>query len=99
MLPWMKAARIKTIGVTGARRSRAFPEVPTIAESGLPGYEAINWYGVMVPARTPVQFAAFINREIPRWATIVRESAARIDCTAEQAQRERKTVPLFQINT
>ena len=47
--------------MTSARRSPAAPEIPTIAESGLPGYEAISWYGFLAPARTPPQIVARLN--------------------------------------
>ena len=52
-LPFMKAGRLKAIGVTSAKRTATLPDVPTIAESGLPGYEVTNWYGVMIPAGVP----------------------------------------------
>lgn len=52
-LPLMKAARLKGIAVTGAARSRALPDLPTIAESGVPGYEVSAWFGLFAPARVP----------------------------------------------
>jgi len=58
-VPHIKAGRIKGIAVTTGRRSALMPELPTIAEAGLAGYEANNWYGLMVPANTP---RAIINR-------------------------------------
>jgi tripartite-type tricarboxylate transporter receptor subunit TctC len=66
MLAPLKAGRVRAIGVTGNQRSSAFPEVPTIAESGIPGFEATNWYGVMVPARTPPDIVAKLNAELVR---------------------------------
>jgi tripartite-type tricarboxylate transporter receptor subunit TctC len=51
--PDVKAGRLRTFGVTGAQRSAALPEAPTIAEAGMPGYEYTTWYGLLVPARTP----------------------------------------------
>lgn len=65
-LPWVKAGRVKALGVTSAKRSNAFPNVPTIAESGLPGYEASNWYGVMVPVKTPTDIVTKLHTEIVR---------------------------------
>jgi tripartite-type tricarboxylate transporter receptor subunit TctC len=89
--------------------------VPTIAESGVPGYEAVNWYGVLLPANTPREivakvnadlvkilklpdvqkrfeseggdivantpeaFASFIQKEIPKWTRVVKESGAKVD--------------------
>lgn len=52
-IPHVKAGRLKALGVTGAKRSPAVPEIPTIAEQGLPGYEVNSWYGLFVPAKTP----------------------------------------------
>ena len=66
MLAPIKSGRVRAIGVTGSRRSSAFPGVPTLAESGLPGYEATNWYGVMVPAKTPAEIVAKLNAELVR---------------------------------
>ncbi|MDB5808856.1 MAG: hypothetical protein JWN94_978 [Betaproteobacteria bacterium] len=52
-LPQVKSGRLKALGVTTAKRAAAVPELPTIAEAGVPGYEASTWYGVMAPAGTP----------------------------------------------
>ena len=98
------------LAVTSAQRVSTLPEVPTIAESGLPGYEAATWFGMFAPAATPREivarlnaeavaglntaetkermasqgyfviasgvepFAEFINREIPRWAKVVKDA-------------------------
>jgi tripartite-type tricarboxylate transporter receptor subunit TctC len=51
--PHLQSGKIKGLGVTTARRSAALPNVPTIAEAGLPGYEVSGWYGLIAPARTP----------------------------------------------
>ena len=52
-LPMLKAGRVRALGVTSAKRIAALPDIPTIAETGLPGYEVTNWYGVMAPAGVP----------------------------------------------
>ncbi len=65
-IPHVKAGRLKALGVTALKRSPAAPEVPTIAEQGLPGYEVNSWYGVFVPAQTPKAVVARLNREIVR---------------------------------
>jgi tripartite-type tricarboxylate transporter receptor subunit TctC len=52
-LPHIRAGRVRAYGVTSARRSAAAPEIPTIAESGVPGYDAVQWFGVLAPAKTP----------------------------------------------
>ena len=52
-MPYIKSGRLKCVATTGAKRNAALPEVPTVAESGLPGYEAYNWWGMLAPAGTP----------------------------------------------
>ena len=56
-----RAGRLRALGVTSARRSPALPDVPTIAESGLPGYEFTSWYGVLAPRETPVERVVALN--------------------------------------
>ncbi len=63
-LPAMKSGRARALGVTTAARSAAAPDVPTIAESGLPAYEATAWYGVLAPAGTPRDIVMRLNTEI-----------------------------------
>ncbi len=58
-----KANRLRLLAVTGAKRSSAMPEVPTVAESGLPGFEASNWFGLMVAAGTPTDIVGRLNAE------------------------------------
>lgn len=63
-LPHVKSGKLRALGVTSAKRSRATPDLPTIAESGFPGYEAVNWLGLLAPARTPAAIIARLNGEI-----------------------------------
>ena len=63
-LPQVKAGRLRAIAMTGAKRSAAIPNVPTVAESGVPGYETGSWYGVVVPAGPPRAAIARLSREI-----------------------------------
>jgi tripartite-type tricarboxylate transporter receptor subunit TctC len=65
-LPHVQSGKLRALGVTSGARSPAAPDVPTIAQSGLPGYEVINWYGVLVPARTPRDIVGKLNAEIVR---------------------------------
>src|SRR5690606_2009975 len=60
----IKAGRLKALAVTSATRSPSLPDVPTIAESGVPGYEATSWFGVMAPAGTPPEIVERLNKEI-----------------------------------
>ena len=107
-LPQVKSGRLRVLAVTSAQRVPTLPEVPTIAESGLPGYEAATWFGMFAPSAVPREiiaklnadavaglntpevkermasqgyfvvasgvesFSEFINKEIPRWAKVVK---------------------------
>jgi tripartite-type tricarboxylate transporter receptor subunit TctC len=62
-LPLIQQGQVRAIAVTGAQRSAAMPDVPTIAESGLPGYEAVLWQGINAPAGTPAPILARLNAE------------------------------------
>ena len=66
VLPHVKAGKLKSIAVLGPSRSTALPEVPTVAESGLPGFEVNNWVGVFAPAGTPLAVVGRLNAEILR---------------------------------
>lgn len=63
-LPLMKAGRVKAIALTGATRSQSAPEVPTVAESGFPGYEHSIWMGIVVPAATPAPVIERLQKAI-----------------------------------
>jgi tripartite-type tricarboxylate transporter receptor subunit TctC len=112
---FIESGAMRALAVTSARRSQALPDVPTIAESGLSGFEAVGWMGVLAPAGTPKpvvdklnrqivdslkagdmtkmlvtqgfdmmtgtpeDFAAFIARDIPRWAEAVKTSGATVN--------------------
>jgi len=64
VVPQVKAGRIRALAVTTATRAAALPDTPTIAEAGVPGYEAKNWYGLLVPARTPVAIVRRLSTEV-----------------------------------
>jgi tripartite-type tricarboxylate transporter receptor subunit TctC len=63
-LPHVKSGRLRALAVTTARRAAAAPEVPTVAESGVPGFDVSNWQGIVVPAKTPPAIVARLNRDI-----------------------------------
>jgi len=63
-LPFVKSGRLRAIAVTGAKRSLAAPEVPTVAEAAFPGFEAVTWYGLFVPAGTPAAIVSKLNAEV-----------------------------------
>ncbi len=62
--PLIQAGKLKALAVTSASRTAAFPDVPTVAEAGVPGYAAESWYGVFAPARTPPATIALLNKAV-----------------------------------
>ena len=111
----IRAGRVQVLGISSSKRSSQLPDVPTISEAGVPGYEAENWFGLFAPARTPQrivarlneavvkivrspeiqaqftalgadavgnspeEFAAFVRRDMERYARVVRLSGAKLD--------------------
>ena len=66
-LAQIKAGKLRAIAVTSAQRAPALPNVPTIAESGLPGFEASSWFGLLAPSGTPAAVVARINADVNQW--------------------------------
>jgi tripartite-type tricarboxylate transporter receptor subunit TctC len=65
-MPYLKAGRLRPLGVTTLKRVEALPEVPAIAEAGVPGYESVQWFGMLVPAGTPRPIVDRLNQDIGR---------------------------------
>ena len=65
-VPFVRSGRLRAIAVSGSQRSPLFPEVPTVAESGLPGFASEDWQGILAPAKTPPEVIAKLNGEIAR---------------------------------
>ena len=63
-LPYIQSGRLKALAVTSLRRSQVMPDVPTVAESGLKGFEALQWFGVFAPAGTRAEVVTRLNTEI-----------------------------------
>lgn len=70
-MPHIKSGKLKALGTGGSKRSVVLPDVPTIAEAGVPGYEANNWWGVIAPAGTPKPIVDRLNKEL----TVILSSA------------------------
>jgi tripartite-type tricarboxylate transporter receptor subunit TctC len=64
LLQHVQSGRLRALGVTSLTRSRILPELPTISEAGVPGYEFVGWYGVVVPVRTPPEIIGRLNAGI-----------------------------------
>jgi tripartite-type tricarboxylate transporter receptor subunit TctC len=115
MMPHLKSGRLRALGVASLNRSARLPDVATIAEAGVPGFEAANWFGMLAPAKTPraiitrvsdalvkamrlpeiqsqfialgadpvgsspAEFAAFIRRDLEKYAKVVKVSGVRLD--------------------
>ncbi len=62
-IPHVRAGRLRALGVTSSKRSPAAPDIPSISEAGLPGYEAMQWYGLLAPAATPRDIIALLHKE------------------------------------
>lgn len=115
VLAHIKLERVRVLGIASAKRSPQLPDVPTIGEAGVPGFEAVNWFGMFAPARTPkkiiirlnaalvkvvnapqtraqfealgadpvgsspAEFAAFVRRDLEKYAKVVKLSGAKVD--------------------
>jgi tripartite-type tricarboxylate transporter receptor subunit TctC len=82
-LPHIRTGRLRPLGVTGSKRVVSLPDVPTIAEAGVPGYEVIQWYGIVAPANTPRDVIAKLHGEI---ANILKSPEVREKLAADGAE-------------
>jgi len=106
-VPHVQAGKARGIAVTGTRRAEAVPDVPTVAEAGVPGYAAENWYGLLVPAKTPKPVIDRLNKDLVaalKMPDVVQQLKARgIDAAPGTPQdfanyiraEEKKWVPLI----
>jgi len=95
VLPMIKAARLRPLAVTSLNRSSLMPELPTVAESGLPGFEVIVWYGVLAPAATPKPIVTKLNGHLKQMASnpevkerLAGQGAEAISSTPEEFARK-----------
>jgi len=92
MLPHIRSGKLRALGTTGAKRSPALPDVPTVAEAGLPGYEATNWWGILAPAGTPPAIVDRLNKEL---ATIALSAETKKRFEAEGAEAAQMSPAAF----
>ena len=80
VIPLIQAGKLKPLAVTSSKRAASQPAVPTLAESGLPGYETLAWFGLLAPAKTPPEIVAQLHREVQKALARpdVRETLARL---------------------
>ena len=64
LIPHVRGGRVRALGVTTAKRTQALPDIPTIAEGGLPGYESVQWSGLLAPAGTPRDIITALHKEV-----------------------------------
>jgi len=81
--PNVEAGRLRALAIAGGKRSPALPDVPTIAEGGLPGFESSSWQGWFMPAKTPPEIVALIRREAAK-ALNAPDVRARLEATANE---------------
>ena len=103
-LPHIKSGRLRALAVTSAERADALPDVPTVAEAGVPGYEMVMWYGLIAPAGVPRDIVERLNGEVGKiLATretkehLRSDTAVAVGGTPEQFQdRIRKDIAVWQ---
>jgi tripartite-type tricarboxylate transporter receptor subunit TctC len=83
----IRAGQLRALAVTSARRARAAPEIPTVAEAGLPGFEAATWFALVAPAGTPAGIVSLLNNQVKRALVQpeVRQRFADLGMTAEDS--------------
>ena len=90
--PHVLAGKLHALAITSEKRSPLYPQVPTVAEAGLPGYQADAWYGVIAPARTPRDIVSRLNREI---VAILKTGEARDKLASQGAEVAASTPEQF----
>jgi tripartite-type tricarboxylate transporter receptor subunit TctC len=89
-LPHVRTGRLRAYGVTTAKRAVGAPDIPTIAESGLPGYESVQWFGILAPAGTPREIVTRLHRDITR---VVQEKEIQQRFLADGAESQWSETP------
>ena len=68
VMPYVQSGKVRVVAMTGARRSPAFPDIPTVAESGVPGYAFENWHAILLPANAPREIVQRLHAELAKAA-------------------------------
>ena len=89
-LPQVRSGKVKALAITGARRSALAPEIPTVAESGLPNFDATAWFAIVAPAGTPAEIVTRLNSEINKG---LRSSELQAKLVAQQVELAAPTSP------
>jgi len=94
VVPHIRSGRVRALGATSGKRFEALPDLPTIAEAGVPGYEYTNWYGMLAPGGTPRAVVAKVQAEVARILSLPelrerlsKEGAAVVASTPEEFAR------------
>ena len=92
-IPQVKAGRLKALATTGLKRSKVAPELPTIAESGFPGFDVSSWYALLVPAKTSIQIVDKMRAAAIKAVGLpdVQEAMARREVETSTPQELRRT--------
>ncbi|CAN0284234.1 unnamed protein product, partial [Phaeothamnion confervicola] len=90
--PHIRSGKLKALGVTDTKRTALLPDVPTVAEAGLPGYEAANWWGIAAPAGTPQAIVAKLHAEI---TAVLDSPAVKKQFEADGADIRKMSTPEF----
>jgi tripartite-type tricarboxylate transporter receptor subunit TctC len=89
-LPHVRTGRLRAFGVTTSTRATGAPDIPTIAEAGVPGYESVQWFGVLAPAGTPREIVARLHRDILK---VVQDPEVKQRFTADGAEAQPSRSP------
>ncbi|HEY9446428.1 MAG TPA: tripartite tricarboxylate transporter substrate binding protein [Burkholderiales bacterium] len=91
--PNLKSGKVRALGVTSAKRSRNMPDLPTIAEAGVPGFDVTGWYGIVAPPATPRALVDKLNREL---VTLIDDPSVEDKLAADGAEAAPSTPAQFQ---
>lgn len=90
-IPQIKAGKVRALAVTSAKRSVILPDLQTVSEAGLPGFDVVSWFGILAPAGTPKEIVAKLNKEIVKILQmpdvrdrLFKQGAEPLSCTPEQ---------------